>query len=234
MDNHGYLLLVEDDPDVQANNKKALTRRSHRIRQAYTLAEARAILSEETPRAVILDIILPDGSGLDFLHELRETTHVPVLLLTALGTPDDILRGLEAGGDRYIPKPYDLDLFLAEVEALLRRASVIPDTLIVGPLKLEAISDTAYLNGADMLLSQKEFSLLLLFTQHQGKIISPEYIYTKVWGQPMSGDSNALMVTVSNLRSSLDGSGFAITGKRGKGYIFDKIDQKDEASCAES
>jgi len=123
----GYLLMVEDEPVVQANNKMVLERRGYTLRQAYTLEEARALIAEETPRAVILDIQLPDGNGLDLLHELRENSNVPVLVLTAMGTPKDIIKGLEAGGDDYLTKPHDLQTFLKRVEALLRRASKVAE-----------------------------------------------------------------------------------------------------------
>ena len=119
----GYLLMVEDEPVVQANNKMVLERRGYTLRQAYTLEEARAMFAEEQPRAVILDIQLPDGNGLDLLYEIRNSSNVPVLVLTAMGTPKDIIKGLEAGGDDYLTKPHDLQTFLKRVEALLRRAS---------------------------------------------------------------------------------------------------------------
>jgi len=118
-----YLLLVEDEPVVQENNKKILERRGYTIRQAYLLAEAWSAIAEEPPRAIILDIQLPDGSGLDFLSELRKTSSVPVLILTAMGTPQDIIRGLEAGGTDYLTKPYILSVFLKRVEALMERGA---------------------------------------------------------------------------------------------------------------
>jgi DNA-binding response OmpR family regulator len=220
--NEGYLLLVEDDPEVQANNKKVLTRRGHLLKQAYTLAEARVLFTEKTPRAVILDIQLPDGSGLDFLGELRKTANIPVLLLTAMNTSSDILKGLNAGGDRYIAKPYDITLFLVEVETLLRRASVIPDMLWIDPISIKTISNTAYLNDKDMQLSQREFALLALFTQHQSETLSSDYLYEKAWGQPMAGDATAVTVTISKLRNKLEGSGFTITVKRKDGYRLEK------------
>ena len=126
MNNIGYILLVEDEPDIQAGNKKILERHGFSIRQAYTLAEARSIIAEDPPSAIVLDIGLPDGSGLDFLYEIRQTSTVPVLILTAMGTPEDTVRGLEAGGDDYMPKPYELPVFLARVQTLLRRASAKP------------------------------------------------------------------------------------------------------------
>ena len=118
-----YLLLIEDEPVVQENNRKILERRGYAIRQAYSLAEAWAIIAEEPPGAIILDIQLPDGSGLDFLYELRKTSSIPVLILTAMGTSQDIILGLEAGGTDYLTKPYILSIFLKRVEALMAKGA---------------------------------------------------------------------------------------------------------------
>jgi len=216
------LLLVEDEPLVQANNRKILQRRGYIIHQAFTLAEARAIITQEHPRAIVLDIMLPDGSGLDFLRELRRTSNVPVLMLTAMGTPQDIIRGLEAGGDDYLTKPYDLSVFLMRVEALLRRSSIVPDTLEIGPLRLDPSSGKAFLNGEDLMLPQKEYSLLQQFVQHPEKILSAEYLYEKVWGQEKLDEDKSLKVTISKLRAKLSGSGYAITASRGEGYYLER------------
>jgi len=124
-DKSGYLLLVEDEPVVQANNKMVLERRGYQLKQAYTLEEARTMIEEEPPRAIVLDIQLPDGNGLDLLHEVRSRSTIPVLVLTAMGTPKDIIKGLEAGGDDYLTKPHDLQTFLKRVETLLRRAALL-------------------------------------------------------------------------------------------------------------
>jgi len=220
--NSGYLLLIEDEPLVQANNKKILQRRGFPLRQAYTLAEAWEIIRHEPPRAIILDIQLSDGSGLDFLLELRMTSNVPVLMLTAMGTTQDIIRGLEAGGDDYLTKPYDLSVFLMRVEALLRRASLVPDALEIGPLKLDPASGKAFIGGEDMTLSQKEYSLLQQFVQHPNKIFGAEYLYEKVWGQEMFEDDNSLKVAVSKLRAKLADSGYTITSSRGEGYYIER------------
>ena len=126
-DKSGYLLLVEDEPVVQANNKMVLERRGYQLKQAYTLEEARTMIEEEPPRAIVLDIQLPDGNGLDLLQEVRSRSTIPVLVLTAMGTPKDIIKGLEAGGDDYLTKPHDLQTFLKRVETLLRRASLLAD-----------------------------------------------------------------------------------------------------------
>jgi len=222
MGDSGYLLLVEDELEVQAKNKKILERRGYCIRQAYSLAQAEAIIAIEPPRAIILDIGLPDGSGLDFLHELRKTSTVPVMMLTAMGTPEDIVRGLEIGGDDYLPKPYDLTVFLRRVDALLRRASLIPETVVLGSLKLEPASGRAYVDSRDMVLSQKEYSLLQQFVQHPDKTLGSEYLYEKAWGQEMFEGDNSLRNMVYRLRKKLEGSGYTITSERNEGYILEE------------
>ena len=221
MDNKGYLLLVEDDPVIQANNKQLLERRGYVIKQAFRLKEARAIIAEEPPRAIILDIELPDGSGLNFLRELRETSNIPVLMLTGRGTQTDIQKGLNDGSDIYLTKPYELPTFLSNLEALLRRSAIIPETLTFGPFKLEISSSTAYINGENMVLAGKEFALLQQFIQHPNTPLSAEYLYEKVWGQDMAGDDGALKTSVYRLRKKLRDSGYTITAEYGAGYIFE-------------
>jgi len=219
----GYLLLVEDEPHVQENNRKMLQRRGYDLELAYSLAEARAIVAQSPPLAVVLDISLPDGSGVDFLQELRKTSNVPVLLLTAMGTPQDIIRGLEAGGDDYLVKPYDLSIFLMRVEALLRRAAIVPDALVIGALKLDPASGKAFLDGVDMLLPQKEYALLLQFAQHPAKMLSAGYLYERIWGHKLIDEDNSLKVAISKLRTRLVGSGYTITASRGEGYYLERV-----------
>ena len=222
MNNDGYILLVEDEPLIQKRNKRILERHGYAIRQAFTLTEARDIIAGEAPRAVILDIGLPDGSGLHFMEELRQVTMAPVLMLTAMGTPEDIIKGLEAGGDDYLAKPYELNVFLARVQTLLRRASMIPESLSLGPFRIDISSGKAYLNNEDMALSQKEYSLLQHFMQNPEKMLTAETIYEKAWGQKMLGDENALKTAISRLRAKLTDSGWTIYASRGEGYCFER------------
>ena len=218
----GYLLLVEDEPVVQSNNMKILRRRGYSIRQAFTLAQAWELIKAEAPRGIILDLQLPDGSGIDFLKELRKDSDIPVLILTAMGTKEDIIRGFETGSDDYLTKPYDLSVFLMRVQTLLRRASAIPDTVEYGALQLFPASGRALLNGEDMLLSQKEYSILQLFVQYPEKILSAEYLYEKVWGQEMIEKDNSLKVVISKLRTKLADSMFTVTASRGEGYYLER------------
>jgi len=218
----GYLLLVEDEPTVQANNLRILKRRGYNVKQAYSLKEARDIIEEDPPRGIILDLRLPDGSGLDFLSELREKSDIPVLILTAHGSTEDIIKGFEFGSDDYLTKPYDLSIFLMRVETLLRRASAIPDTLEYGTIKLYPASGIATLSDDDMMLSQKEYSILQLLVQNIDKILSAEYIYEKVWGQEMTENDNSLKVAIAKLRKKLADSSYTVTASRGEGYYLER------------
>jgi DNA-binding response OmpR family regulator len=166
---------------------------------------------------------LPDGDGIELLCELRKNSNVPVLILTAMGAAKDIIRGLEAGADDYLPKPYDISVFHMRLTALLRRAAIVPDTLGIGPIRIELASNKAYLNGEDMGLQLKELSLLQQFVQHPERMLSAEYLYEKVWGQKMLGQDNALKVAISKMRPKLDESGYTIVASRGEGYSFEKI-----------
>ena len=219
----GYLLMIEDEPIIQANNKKLLERRGYRVRQAYTLKEAHEIIEEELPKCITLDLQMPDGDGLDFLAELRKTSNIPVLILTSRGTHQDIIKGLESGGDDYLPKPYDLQVYLARLTTLMRRAAMVPESITVGPLLLDIVASRAYFNGEDLRLQQKEFALLKLFAQRPGQVISSDYLYEKVWGFRTLDAGNSLKVTVSKLRSHLVGSGYTISASKGEGYYLEKF-----------
>ena len=223
MDHSGYLLLIEDDPRIQANNKKILEREGYSLKQAFTLREARMCIADEAPRAIVLDAQLPDGNGFDFLYEIRQSSTVPVLMLTAMDTPEDMVKGLKSGSDIYLTKPYHLEIFFSHLEALLRRSALIPDTLAFGPFKLVPASNTAYLHGDILLLAQKEFTLLQVFVQRPEETLCAEYLYNKVWGLDMAGDENALRTVISRLRKKLADSGYTITAERNEGYIFERV-----------
>ncbi|EMS71547.1 response regulator transcription factor [Ruminiclostridium cellobioparum] len=216
------ILLVEDNEQILRGNERLLTRRGYGIAAALTLFEARKELETQMPDLIVLDIMLPDGSGLDFIAELRQHSQIPVLLLTGLTTPEDVVRGLTAGGDDYLAKPYDFGVLLARVEALLRRSEQIPEKLTRDRLSLDVTVGVALLDGTDLLLTQKEFALLLLFAQNVGRFIGAEYLYEKVWKQPMTGDSNALRSTLKRLRAKLEGSGYCIILSKGEGYQFER------------
>jgi len=217
------ILLVEDDKDIQEVNKSMLEwRGGYQVRLAGCLAEAKEQVKEAVPDLIVLDVTLPDGNGLDFLAELRQDKNVPVLLLSALGKIEDRIKGLQLGGDDYLSKPYNNDELFARIEALLRRAEQVPETIVKGTLTLRINSNQAFVNGRDIGLGQNiEFSLLHIFVQQENKILSSEYLYEEVWGQPMAGNDKALRTAISEVRKKLEGSGYTITTLRGQGYRFE-------------
>ena len=218
------ILLVEDNVKIQEINKELLEEvGGYEVSLAMNLAEARASIKKRLPNLIVLDIMLPDGSGLDFLKELRSNdVKTPVLLLTALSETSDEIRAIREGGDDYIAKPYDNGVLLVRIEALLRRTSFVPKSLSKGKLKLDFVSGSAYLDGEDMMLSKKEFSLLRLFIQNESCLMSAENLYEAVWGQPMGSDSQALSAALSRLRKKLTGCGYTISTEYGVGYRFER------------
>lgn len=218
------ILLVEDNEKIMRGNQRLFGLAGFETIAALTLAEARASLITRKPDVVVLDIMLPDGSGLDFMKELRSEDHlgIPILILTGLSTPENIIAGLSAGGDKYLTKPYDFPILLAHVESLLRRAQHVPECIIKDCFTLDIVASTAMMDDFNLCLTQKEFALLLIFIQNAERFMDGEYLYEKVWNASMIGNTNALKSTIKRLRSKIDGSGWQITWSRGEGYCFEK------------
>ncbi|MCL2139041.1 MAG: response regulator transcription factor [Treponema sp.] len=221
------ILLVEDNEQILRGNERMLKRRGYSVATALTLAEAQTCLEEQMPQAIVLDIMLPDGSGLEFMSKLRHVPHeksnIPILLLTGLAAPEDVVRGLCKGGDDYLAKPYDFDVLLARIEALLRRSRQIPKTLTKGALRLDIIANRAFLDSVDMLLSPKEFALLLLMAQNESRLLLTEYLSEAIWKQPLTTDKSAVKTAVSRLRRKLGGKFSIENDKQEGGYIFSRM-----------
>jgi len=223
------LLLVEDSKKVQNYNKQMLEDEGFAISTAMTLSQAWKYLAGHgsaggsRPNAIILDIGMPDGNGLDFLRELRERgNRIPVLLLTGYGEEKDVLLGFQSGCDDYLPKPYTFKILLMRIWRLLERTEQVPEILTKGTLTLKPISSEAYVNGVSMGLSPKEYDLLQYFVQNESRVMTAEQVYEAVWGKPMGGDANAVKKTVSQLRKKLTGCGYTITNEYGNGYCFQR------------
>lgn len=201
------ILLIEDDIMILKTNKKALELQGYRVLCANTLIKGSILMEHEIPDLVILDVLLPDGNGLDYCAALQGKRNVPILFLSALGTSGHILAGLRAGGDDYIAKPYDMDLFLAKVEALLRRTSMLRNyknaSLCMGDLRLDLSLRRAYVNEKDILLKPREFALLEILMKQNGKPIPAVELYQRVWGLGSEGDVRTIWVHISTLRSKL-------------------------------
>jgi DNA-binding response OmpR family regulator len=220
------VLLVEDNEKLNAINRRALETAGYRVLTALTLAAAREHLAAYNADVILLDVVLPDGDGADFCGEIREKTDAHILFLTSKREHVDKIKGLAVGGDDYITKPFKLDELLLRVTAAMRRrdmeaAKPPVQTMTVGPLTLDSAAIQAILNGKDLRLSPKEFSVLRLLVQSKGKAISKEALYEAAWNQPMNVDDTAIKTAISRLRRKLGAEGFRITSTRGEGYRFE-------------
>jgi len=222
----GVILLVEDNMKILAANQWILEEHGYKVLCAETLARARELLSKEKPDVAVLDIMLPDGDGLAFLPELRNICKIPVLFLTSRAEQEEIIKGLRAGSNDYITKPYKIDEFCARVESALKwelsKREEMPKTIIKGSLTLDMLSNQAYLNDQVLDLTKIEFKLLYLCMQNEGKIMSFESIYETVWKRPMIDDKNAVQAAIKRLRQKIESTEYDIYAIRGKGYIFEK------------
>jgi DNA-binding response OmpR family regulator len=164
------ILMVEDDDDISFANQMMLERRGYEVQIAATLAEVREAVFSFSPGLILLDIMLPDGSGIDFLKEIRKSYNTPVLLLTSLGTSKDIVSGLAAGGNDYISKPFDNEVLLARIETQLRNFATVPDIITKGRLSLDITSQIARLDGADLILAKKNLPCCLSLSKMKNGI----------------------------------------------------------------
>ena len=220
--NSKTILCVEDNIAVQAFNKPLLEDKGFEVITAMTLADAKKAIEQEIPSLIILDVHMPDGNGLNFLRELRKTSQVPVLVLTGDSADNDLVKGFASGCDDYVPKPYTFPVLYARIEGLLRRASSVPETIVKNRLSLDVTADVATLDGTNLMLTPKEFALLLIFVQNEGRVYDAEYLYEKVWKAPFINDNSAIKSAVSRLRKKLSGSGYMISAERGEGYILER------------
>lgn len=219
------ILMVEDNEHVRALNCSVLERADYRVLTAKSLAETRRILAGKPGISlVVLDILLPDGNGLAFISELRQSTQAPVLLLSSRRDYEDIVNGLTGGADDYMTKPYRIEELLARIVGLLRRREAMcpPAEVARGPLVMDTVAQRGFLFDRDMLLQPREYAILLFLIQNEGRGISAEQLYEAVWKLPAAGNAGAVRTAVSRLRRKLAGSGYTITSGRGSGYCFEK------------
>lgn len=225
-ENMATILLVEDNAHIMKINAIALRMRGYQILCAETIKQGKEMLEFHDVALVVLDVMLPDGSGLDFCGEIQEKYHIPILFLSALGDNRDIIAGLRAGGDDYLAKPYDLGVFIARIEVRIRSVStaVQPQVMQIGELEMNQTSLRATFEGEDLLLTPKEFAVLLILAQNINYVVKKEDIYQCVWWTTIGVDSKVLWTVISRLKKKLRSqeSGFYITSKRSEGYLLEQ------------
>ncbi len=213
------ILLVEDNLQVTTFNTKLLEREGYNVISAPTLAIAKVKVETEHPDIIVLDIGMPDGSGLNFLRKLREYSSIPVLLLTGYSRDEDVVSGFRSGCDDYLAKPYSFDVLSVRILRLINAAQKV--TIHKGNLEIDMLMGKAQVNGKNISLSPINFALLKLFAQHAESDLSPSFIYESVWGSPIVDDTRALANAISRLRKKLRGSNYTIVSVYGGGgYRF--------------
>jgi DNA-binding response OmpR family regulator len=204
------VLFVEDERSILEPFSRALAREGFEPVPARTVAEALERAAEAPPDVVLLDVMLPDGDGRDVLRELRKTSDVPVIMLTARGTETDRVVGLEIGADDYVVKPFSGAEVIARLRAVLRRTRPAaqpqletPPTIVVGPLTVELAARRALLDGEELQLSRKEFDLLADLITHAGEVVKREDLMSRVWDENWFGSTKTLDVHIRWLRQKL-------------------------------
>ena len=175
------ILLVEDNAVIMDSNREYLEMQGYGVHTASTIREGAAALEKQRFDLIILDIMLPDGSGIDFCAKIRERHDIPVLFLTCLDDDAALVAALKAGGDEYMTKPYSLAALSARAGALLRRVRIersSEKSFCIGPLRIDCGKRRAYLDDEDVLLTPKEYDVLLLLARDMGRGFNAEEIWT--------------------------------------------------------
>ncbi len=233
------LLLVDDDARLASMVGDYLRHAGFEVETAGSLAAARERLGAETFDTLVLDLMLPDGDGLDLCREIRSdarTRHLPLLMLTARGEPMDRIVGLELGADDYLPKPFEPRELLARVKALLRRSQPQPagdDVLRFGRLEVDLGARVARLDGKVCDLTGHQFDLLVVLAQSPGRVLSRDQIMDSLKGHPLEAFDRSIDVHISRIRAVIEDDPKMprrVLTVRGAGYVFARKQDADEAA----
>lgn len=231
------LLLVEDDPYLQENLVRSLSRRGLQVTSAATAAQAVSLWQSLRPDVVLLDLTLPDGDGLNVVSQVRQLGFTtPVLVLTARTTVGDRVLGLNSGADDYMAKPFDLDELEARLNALYRRTKTAQQvsssqadtgqarnalqTLQLGAVSLDTLNGVAYLHQKAMELTPREVAMLQALMAHAGQAVSKERLFSAVFPDELDVQFEAIEVVAYRLRKKLTDTGISLVTLRGLGYLL--------------
>ena len=217
------LLLIEDHADLAVWVAKTLRHSGFVVDVIARGDPAATALCTQTYDLVILDLSLPGMDGLEILRRVRSqerTVHLPVLILTARGTPEDRVKGLNLGADDYLPKPFEVAELEARIKALLRRSNKLAPVVQVGALAFDTTNRVVSVHDKPLSLTQRELAVLEALLTRQGKPVSREALFAKVFGIDDDVNPEAIELYVHRLRRKLEGSGVVITTMRGLGYVL--------------
>jgi DNA-binding response OmpR family regulator len=228
-----HILLVDADALLRRSLAFNLTQADYRVSTAANAEDALALARQAAPDLVLLDIGLPGMDGLEALRHLREQMGVPVIFLTARRRELDQVLGLEMGADDYVVKPFQLDVLLARIKAVLRRAvrsgesAAEPGPLVAGDITIDLAAHTVSIGGRNMDLPPREFDLLYALALEAGHVVSADELLARVWGAEYSGEPQVVYVHIRWLREKLEDNPdkpSRIVTVRGVGYRLEPRD----------
>jgi len=217
------IYLVEDETSIRELVTYTLKNTGFEVRGFSGGEEFWEALHEKLPQLVLLDIMLPGENGLEILKKLRgspATRRLPVMMLTAKGTEHDKVMGLDLGADDYLPKPFGMMEMVARVRSLLRRADVNGEAseFVIGGLAVDIPRHVVTVDGAEVILTIKEFDLLVFLLRNTGIVLTRDKILEAVWGYDFDGETRTVDVHIRTLRSKLGHCGELLQTVRGLGY----------------
>ena len=229
--NKAHILVVDDEPQVISIVKAYLERDGYEVAVARNGSDALQEFRRAVPDLVVLDVMLPSIDGLDVLREMRRTSQVPVIMLTARAESEDKLVGLELGADDYVTKPFSPRELNARVKAVLRRSQSVPagetpKTLHIGDLTIDSERFEVNCRGATVNLTATEFRIMSVLAEAAGKVLSRNQIMDRALGESYEGYDRTIDTHIKNIRrklSSINGEGCNIVTIQGIGYKLEPI-----------
>jgi two-component system KDP operon response regulator KdpE len=218
------VLVCDDEPQILRALKVILRDAGYEAVEAATMQEALDRAAVRPPDAAILDLVLPDGSGVELTRRLREWSQMPILVLSAVGDEDAKVQALEAGADDYVTKPFGSRELVARLSAVLRRAGDGPDepAIDVDGLHVDLAARIVRRDGEEIHLTPIEFDLLSTLVRHRGRLMTHRALLVEVWGLEYADDTQVLRAHIANLRRKIEpgGRGRFIRTDAGVGYRF--------------
>ena len=229
------ILVVDDDLALAEMLGEYLERAGYVVKSRGTVAEGYAVARREAFDAVVLDIMLPDGDGLDLCRRLRTESDVPILMLTARGDPPDRIVGLEIGADDYLPKPFDPRELLARLRAILRRRNVAGspvETLRFGALEIDRVARVVRREGEEQPITSHQFEILWALASRAGQVLTRDALMQLVRGEDLEAFDRSIDVHVSRIRQAIEADPRhprRILTVRGVGYVFSRAPSRRPA-----
>ena len=201
-----HVLIVDDEPQIVRGLRVILREAGYEVQTAATKAEALDAVSVRPPDAMVLDLVLPDGSGVEICEEVRRWSGLPIIVLSAVGDEREKVRALDVGADDYVTKPFGTEELLARLRAALRRSADVADepAITVGDVEIDLPGQRVRRGGEDIHLTPIEFSLLAALARHRGKLVTHRQLLQEVWGPGYGDETHYLRVHVAHIRAKLE------------------------------